>query len=222
MSPQSSELRRDDACLHRRSSAFIGGPTLLLRPCRGLVCLVALLVQVAGCTRALPPDIAEFKAPSTSVTELPEIVVAGEGGEPAPIVAEAPKPAAPPEAPKPKPVATAPAEAPPPAVEAEKAEPTAPTIVGTWRVTEMSHGGQQMPGMSEMQTTLTFAEDGTLAMNMSHPQMPEPQSKSGTYSISGDQLTITMDGDSKTGPYTLDGNQLTIEIEQAKLVMTRT
>jgi len=31
-----------------------------------------------------------------------------------------------------------------------------------------------------------------------------------------------MEGESKTGPYTLDGNSLTIEIEQAKLVMTRT
>ncbi|NLX21561.1 MAG: lipocalin family protein [Phycisphaerae bacterium] len=222
MSQRSSALAHDEVRTHQRSSVCICGSAFLLRPWCGLLCLVALLVQVAGCTRALPPDIPEFKPPRSSVTELPEIVVASEGGEPAPVVAEAPKPAAPPEAPKPKAVATAPAEAPPPAVEEEKAEPTAATIVGTWRVTEMSHGGQPMPQMSEMQMTFTFAEDGTLAMKITHPQMPEPQSKSGTYSVSGNQLTITMEGESKTGPYTLDGNSLTIEIEQAKLVMTRT
>ncbi len=176
---------------------------------------------MAGCTRALPPDIPEFKPPRTSVSELPEIVVVSEGGEPAPQVAEAPKPEAPPEAPKPKPVAAAPQEAPPPAAEEQKPEPTAPTIIGTWRVTEMSRNGQVMPEMTQMQMTLTFAEDGTVTMSMTHPQRPEPMSRSGTYSISGDQLTITMEGDSKTGPYTLDGNQLTIEIEEAKLIMTR-
>jgi len=95
--------------------------------------------------------------------------------------------------------------------------------VGTWRVTGMSHNGQDMPGFDEMEMTLTFTEDGSITMSVSGGQMPEAMTQEGTYRLSDSQITMSLDNQSKTGTCTFDGhNRVTLEFDEARMVLTRT
>jgi hypothetical protein len=190
-----------------------------------LMCLSAgfFFFALAGCGRDDPPTIAEFHPPKEKAIDE-EILVKI---EPTPAPAPTPeKPAAPPEpTPAPEPPKEQPKkEAPPPPkpVEPEPKAPASPSIIGTWRVEEMSHNGQSRPMPEGMEMKFTFAADGKLMMTHSGSRMPEAQSVEGTYSISGDQITITMQNEAKTGTFSLEGNdKLTLEIDKAKMTLVR-
>ena len=100
-------------------------------------CVFACLLM--GCIRSSPPEIPEFKPPPKPVvTEETKPVLAVEAPEP-----EVEEPAPEPEPEPPEPVAVEPAPEPPePEPEPVEPEPAAPSLVGTWRVTEMYHTGQ--------------------------------------------------------------------------------
>ncbi len=176
-----------------------------------------VLALVSGCPRSSPPEVRKFRPPGRIgiVDSMPAEVVADVS------------PSRPPEPPPvPELVEAPPARTTAPAAVMVAAKPVAPppeaprvaTIVGTWRAIEMSHNGQTMPMPAEMQMTWTFTADG--AFKMSAGQMSE--SMEGTYTTSGDQITITMRGESKTGAYQLDGDRLTINIDQGKITLQRT
>jgi hypothetical protein len=186
---------------------------------RGLI--VVALAWAAGCGREAPPDVREYvptllaKAPATQPAEPEE-------------AEEKPAEAAPPmEAPPVQVVATV---APPVATEVERApvaaapsDAKAPSIVGTWRVVEMSHRGQTQPMPPGMSMTLTFGEDGTFGMSMAGaPGGPGEEMPKGTYTVSGEQITISMRGETKTGKFSLDGSsKATIDIDEAKMTLER-
>jgi len=174
-----------------------------------------------GCIRSSPPEIPDFKPPPKPVVkEETKPVLAVEAPEPEVVEKPAPEP-------EPEPIAPVVAEPEPEPPEPEpkpvEPEPAAPTLVGTWRVTEMSHNGQTMPGFDQMEMTFTFTEEGTVTMSISGGQMPEAMTRDGTYTLSDGQITINIDNQSKTGTCTFDGpNRVTIEIDEGRMVMTRT
>lgn len=183
--------------------------------------IVIAVAWAAGCGREAPPDVQDYvplrtaKAPATQPAEPEEVL-------------ETPTEAAPAmEAPPPPVVVSA---APPVATEVEKApvaaapaEAKAPSIVGAWRVVEMSHRGQAQPLPPGMSMMLTFGEDGTFSMSMSGgPEGPGGEMPKGTYTVSGDQITISMRGETKTGKFSLEGNsRAIIDIDEAKMTLER-
>ncbi|MCK4342891.1 MAG: lipocalin family protein [Phycisphaerae bacterium] len=178
-----------------------------------------LSIIISGCYRSSPPEIAEFKPPPKKaelkttpevVTVSAEVIMDEENFELEPELEPEPEPG-------PVAVAAVPQAAP---QVVEKAA-AASTIVGTWKVTEMTQRGESMP--PELQMELTFGQDGTMTLSMFMEGMPEAMSMSGTYTLSGNQITITMemDPESKTGTYSLAGNTLTIEMEGERMVLTR-
>lgn len=179
-----------------------------------------LAFVIIGCTRSAPPDIPDFTPPPKPVvTEEVKPVLAVESTE-SDIEESAPEP-------KPEteiPVAKEPEpEAPPPPPKPAEPEPAAPSIVGSWRVTEMSHNGQSSPDFDQMEMTFTFSEDGTFSMSVSGEMLPEAHTQEGTYTIADGQITITAEGRSQSGTYSFDGNDsVTIEIDSARMVLTRT
>jgi uncharacterized protein (TIGR03066 family) len=169
----------------------------------------------------MPPDIPEFAKPAPKVEEKVEPELAADEPETAPAEPE-PEPEPEPEAKKveeKKPEPKKPEPKPEPVEEVE----AAPTLVGTWRVVEMSHGGQTSPEMSQMEMTFTFTADGNFTMSMSMPQMDRTHTQEGTYSLEGDQLTITADGRDQTGTCTFEGNdRVVLEISGGRMVLSRT
>lgn len=183
------------------------------------VCWLIACVLAGGCVRSGPPEIPPPRSLPAPVVEERKVEVA---------VADAPKPVAeevrpvpapePARAPETKPAGPVEAPKPPPAPEA----PKAPTIVGAWRVTEMSRQGQTMPMPDGVVMTLTFQEGGTLSMSMSGGPMPADQSRNGTWSVTGDQITISMENDAKTGTLTFEGNdRAVIDVTEVKMTLQR-
>jgi len=173
---------------------------------------------IAGCYRSSPPQIKHFKPPAVKVVKEiapPEVVV--DTAKP-----EIEKPAPTPE-PTPEPEKTSSATpAPTPAPKPKKEEAQAPSIIGSWRVTEMTQNGQSSPQMDSMEMTFTFAEDGSASVTMAHSQMPEPMTREGTYTLSDKTLTMTFEGHSDTSTLTFEGNdQAVIEKDQVRMVLTR-
>jgi len=172
-----------------------------------------------GCAREKPPEIPDpaLPRPAKVVKEEPKVEVV-EASE-TPVEAPPPPPAPKAEAPKPAPVVAAkPEEAPKPVEAAPAAK--APTIVGTWRAVEMSQRGQVMP--AQMNIQFTFGEDGTVSMSMSMEGMPEPHSESGTYTLNGEQITISIRNDSKSGTLKFEGDsRATMEVAEVKVVLER-
>ena len=77
-----------------------------------------------------------------------------------------------------------------------------------------------MPEGMSMQ--LTFGQDGTCAMTMTMPGGQQGPGQSGTYSINGEQITISIGGDAKTGTFHFDGDKkVTLEMEEVHLVLER-
>jgi hypothetical protein len=174
----------------------------------------------AGCGREAPPEIHEYvpirvakAAPQTQEAEPEEMVEAAAveaPAAPAPVRQEVMVAAAPAAATE---VAKAPAA---PAVA------QAPTVLGTWRVVEMSQHGEAMPMPAGMSMQLTFEEGGTLTTVMSMPGMPEPQRQQGTYSVSGDQITLIIGGDAKTGGLRFEGDsRMIVDAGDTRIVLTR-
>lgn len=179
----------------------------------------AVVVTAGGCYRSSPPEMPEFKAPVRAVEEVVEeelvedkvtLVVGMPDMMPEPdfepVSAAAPAPVA--------------AAAPPPAPDSAAPTAAAPTIVGSWRVTDMSHDGQSMM-MPGMEMTMTFGADGTLTMYATAAEMPEPMTMTGSYTVNGSQITMEMNGDSKSGTFTLTATTLAITVEDVTLALTR-
>jgi len=182
------------------------------------VVAVAATVWAGGCGREAPPEIQEYvplpsakAAPATQPAE-PEAVVDAHPQEAPP--AAQPVPEAPP------PVVTRVETAVAPAAPAAPAGAKAPTIVGTWRVVEMLHEGRAQPMPPGMTMQLTFGEDGTFAVAM--PGMPEERAQQGTYTLNGDQISISVRGEAKTGTRRFEGsNRATLEIDEGKMPLER-
>lgn len=182
--------------------------------------VAVLMTGFTGCGREVPPEIPDFRIPPKIAlvdSTVPEVVTdpsAPMGPVPTPLPKRAPTKASVAvtkakvaEAPSPTPIPEAPA---------------APSIVGTWQVTEMSRRGQSQPLPSGMQMTFTFAQDGSLTMSVSGGQMPQAHTQQGTYSLTGNQITITMQNHSKSGTCTFDGNdRVTLEMDESKMTMAR-
>ena len=180
----------------------------------------AFACLLIGCIRSAPPEIPDFKPPPKPVvTEETKPVLAVDAPEP-----EVEEPPPVPEPELIEPVAAEPEpERPAPAPKPAEPEPAAPSLVGTWRVTEMTHNGQSSPGFDQMEMTFTFTEDGTATMTVSGDMMPEDMTRDGSYTLADGQITMTFEGQSQSGSYTFDGNNsVTIEIDQARMVLTRT
>jgi len=70
--------------------------------------------------------------------------------------------------------------------------------------------------------TWSFAEDGRLSMTTSLPQMPEPRTQEGTYTVSNGEITISVRDRPKTGTYRFEGNdKLIIEIDKMQMTLSR-
>jgi hypothetical protein len=174
--------------------------------------------MIAGCARSMPPEVPDFKPPAKAVVkeETPPQVVADT--RPAAPVEPPPAPAPA----KPAPAAPRP-EAPPPPVEKK----VAPTLVGTWKISEMSVNGQSPPESAQMQMTMTFEEGGSVTMTVSAPQMPQAHTQTGTWSLIDGQITMSMDRESRTGRCTFEGDSRAIlEFEEGgqkiRMVLTKT
>jgi hypothetical protein len=178
-----------------------------------------LSFALPGCYRASPPDVPEFRAPPKKMAPAaaaPEPVET----KPQPVAQEAPVQPQPPPQPMQPPTTPPPAVAPAAGPKPEAAGK--PTLVGTWRVTQMAHGGQPEELPQGMQMTLTFTESGALTMTVSGGPVPEAQTTQGSYTFSGSQITMTMEGESKTGTCTFSGpDQVTIEIDDGRMVLRR-
>jgi len=175
---------------------------------------------LSGCGREPPPEIQQFVPPIQEIvkqTATQEAIDTTPEQEPEPKPKPEPKPEPKKAVPKPK----APPLAPKPQPKEE--EPQAPSIIGSWQVSDMSRNGQSMPMPEGVEMTFTFGEDGTVSMTTSMAQMPEPRTMEGTYTLTDDQITISMKGESKTGTYTLQGNDtLILEIDQVQMTLSRT
>jgi hypothetical protein len=188
------------------------------------ICLIPTIVIVlsagmAGCGRDAPPDIPEFRIPAKIAlvdSTVPEVV-----SDPSAPMAPTPTPVSKREPTK-APVVAKSKGVDAPAPTRIPDAPAAPSIVGTWQVTEMSHRGQSRPMPAGMQMAFTFAQDGSFTMSMSGGQMAQAQTQQGTYTLTGNQLNITMKNQSKSGTCTFeDQNKVTLEIDEAKMTMTR-
>jgi hypothetical protein len=188
--------------------------------CLKLVIVVVLTAGLSGCGRDAPPEIPDFRIPAKIAlvdSTVPE-VVADPSAPMAPTPAPLPK-GEPTKAPVLVAKKNVAAPTPTPAPEA----PLAPSIVGTWQITEMARRGQSQPLPAGMQMTLTFAQDGSLTMSVSGGQMPQANTQQGTYTLTGNQITINLHNQAKSGTCTFEGdNKITIEIDEAKMTMTRT
>ncbi len=174
-----------------------------------------LSFMLSGCYRSSPPKIPEFLPPSEpAARELttPEAVKGKteawtEKAEPEPEPESTAKPA--------------PSAEPPPEDKPAEAAVAEPSIIGTWQVREITQSGQAMPFPEGMEMTMTFAEGGSVSMSMSGDMMPEAQAFQGTYSLEGDRITVSMQGETKSGTYSLDGDTLTLDFEDGRMVLSR-
>jgi hypothetical protein len=174
----------------------------------------------AGCGREAPPEVPEYKIPPAIVFE--------ESAVPEPPSLSGTPEAPPKPAPPPMPVKV---QAPVQSVQkvdapVAKPESSRPSLIGSWRVTEMVVGGQAMPMAAGMQITMTFAEGGSMTTNVSAPQMPQGKTDQGSYTLSNDQITMTSNNHSRTGTLRFeDPNRITLEMtegnNQVRIVLTR-
>jgi len=162
--------------------------------------------------------VPEFKAPAAKVTQetppqtVAHVAPAQPEPPPRPIVVQAPT-APPPPAPESRPAPSVPAPAP----------AAAPSIIGTWQIAEMSHNGQSVPMPPGMTMNLTFAEGGALTMNMTGaPEGAGGGNQQGSYTLNGNQITITMQNDTKSGTLTFESNNRAIlDMQEMRMVLTR-
>jgi hypothetical protein len=170
----------------------------------------------AGCGRDAPPDVPEYKIPPAIVFEESAVP------EPAPLSgapAAAPRPV-----PRPMPAKV---QVPVPVEQkvvapVMKAEASGPSLIGSWRITEMIVKGQAIPMPAAMQMTLTFAEGGSVTMSVSGGQMPQGKTEQGTYTLTGEQFTMTIHNDTKSGTCRFEGTgRATLDMGEAKMVLTR-
>jgi hypothetical protein len=182
-----------------------------------LVIMGGIVGAMSGCGRDAPPEGSEYK--------VPPAIVFGESAVPEPASLSGTP------APPPKPVPTAApvkVAAPVQAMQkvpepVKKVESAAPSIIGTWLVSEMSRNGQAMPLPPGMQITFTFAEGGSLTMSVSGEKIPQGKNdQQGSYTLNGEQFTMTMHNKPSSGTCRFEGNdRVTLDMTEAKMVLTR-
>jgi len=184
----------------------------------GYILLLVAAGLLVGCWRPSPPEMRKFRKPAKAVVQEVAPPAAADTG---PLEAVEPKPEPPPPEPvRPAPPVQRPPPEPNPAPQAE-ATPSA-SIVGSWRVTEMSHNGQTIDMPGGMQMIYTFTDSGTVSMSVSGENLPQGHSQEGAYTLSDNQITISLRGQSKTGTYKLEGtDRLILEMDGARIVLTR-
>lgn len=186
------------------------------RGCGWLLAGVAWICGIASCARESPPEIRQFVPPAVRM-------IAEEEPTSRPVVAAAPTPA--PKAPEPTSQPTT-APAPVEVVEApveepEPVEPAAPSIVGSWRIVEISRQGQTQPMPAGMDMNWTFEENGTYSMSMTGGP-GGGQQMDGSYTLSGESITISMQGQTQSGTVTFNGNdQMTFDLSEAVFTFAR-
>ncbi len=179
-------------------------------------CTVTILLATVGCARSLPPEVIDFKPPTMKVTEesKPELVVANPA--PQPVVAPPPQPA--------RPAASAPAAivAAPPPTPPQPTKATAPTIIGTWRVAEMSRNGQSSPMPAGMSMSITFSDGGNVSISMSGGPGGAGQDQQGTYTLNENQISMTMRGHVESGTLNFESsNRAVLDLGQTRMVLSR-
>jgi len=191
---------------------------------RRLAAFVSLIScgMLWGCYRSAPPDILDFRPPLKPVATAPTTSEAVQEESP-----QAPPPPPPPE-PEAQPVqarvaATAPAAPPPTEPKPEPTAPQGPTLVGTWRLVEMVENGAAMPMPEGVGMTFTLTEDGTMSMSVSGaPGGEAPPAVQGTYTISGNQITVSLQNQTHTGTYTFKGNsEVTLDFGTRQMTLRR-
>ncbi|MDB2657135.1 lipocalin family protein [Crocinitomicaceae bacterium] len=109
-------------------------------------------------------------------------------------------------------------------------EASGPSIVGDWKLTDLDMG-MEIPEeqkamfegiIQEMKdnTLYSFTADGKIIMNTF--VMNEKMTQEGTYSLDGEKLTVTMDGQAKEQNIKLTENSLTFSEEDRGTTMTMT
>ncbi|MFA5864581.1 MAG: lipocalin family protein [Phycisphaerae bacterium] len=190
---------------------------------KNIMCLIfsvltlVIVILASSCGRDAPPVISDFVPPlklADVESTVPDV---------APQPSKAP-PLAPPPMPKPvksvRQVVQTPVQEIKP--EPKPQAPAAPSIVGTWQITEMIQNGTSMPLPPGMQMTLTFDDGGTVTMSVSAPQMPQSQTQQGTYTLNNDQITMNIKNEAMTGTCTFEGNtKVTLDFTKVKMVLVR-
>jgi uncharacterized protein (TIGR03066 family) len=183
-----------------------------------LAIALALTTGLAGCWRDSPPEVQEFRPPVARV--VADAPATQPATQPSAAVAEVPKPQ---EAPEVKPEsakAPATAVAASPSPEPVKESAKAPTIVGTWQMTKATRSGQQQEMPAGLEMRFTFNEDGTLAMSQSF--QGQSHDMSGSYTLSGNQITMTMMDRTVTGSVVFNGdNEITLDIDNSQMTLAR-
>ena len=90
-------------------------------------------------------------------------------------------------------------------------------IVGTWVISESELG-------FTVDISATFKADskGTMVSTVGFGGVSETDNSSFTWSTSGDQLTMVIDGNTEVSTYSISGNKLTIiDEEDTEMVLTR-
>ena len=90
-------------------------------------------------------------------------------------------------------------------------------IVGTWEISESEAG-------FSVSISATFKENksGTMVATVAFGGESETENSSFTWSTSGNQLTMVIDGETEVSTYSISGNKLTItDSEGTVLVLTR-
>lgn len=186
------------------------------RGCGWLLAGVALVCGMASCARESPPEIRQFVPPVVRM-------IADEEPTSRPVVAAAPTPA--PKAPEPTSQPTS-APAPVEIVEApveepEPVAPAAPSIVGSWRIVEVSRQGQTEPMPPGMDMIWTFDENGSLSTSMTGGPGGGQQTD-GSYTLSGDAITISMQSQTLSGTLAFNGNdQMTLDLSEVFFTLAR-
>ncbi len=97
----------------------------------------------------------------------------------------------------------------------KSSEPGTASLIGTWKLTQMTVKGTPLGDMTMTEATpgfpnmsITVNENGTFTATTVDEGTTETET--GTWSTNGDQFTITVDGTSETHTYSLNGNTLTL------------
>ena len=90
-------------------------------------------------------------------------------------------------------------------------------IVGTWGLSGAESGFEV-----SLSATFTANNKGTMVVTISLGGESQTENSSFTWSTSGDQLTIVMDGETEVSTYSISGNKLTLTDDDGTItVLTR-
>lgn len=99
-----------------------------------------------------------------------------------------------------------------------------PTVVGTWELdvaalmtAEEKAQSEALTGtLDSLKMTFTFTADGKVTVASAGQEMP-----AGEYTVSGDKITMDMNGTKSEGTYAINGNQLSLTMDGQTQVLTK-